>query len=1279
MDEPPPPGLEPEVYYSPPPQLAPAPIPTVYQPPPVPYIPPVAHPNPPVPEAPARVEVQREATPEPPKPRAPKPNVSVLQGGRKLALGTQKSNLASRLVARSSQQGQKSPHLTKQASWRGDGQPRAEAVFASSPPPEDIATDASPEAGIPEPVPAYPAHLERRLTSGSPQLPRSLSPRRPASPPPRKRKPVYSPPPRTTPPSRPMPKKAPNAGLLSQSDDDSDIDDRLVPVKPNKKPVARPAPPTSFPSKHASHNVDTRKPAIIHSASPSPPRLSAHVPPRSKAHRPELAIQSMSKSPPPRSPAPAPPLPARQPPADNRPPPSDTRKRAARRHLSEDDDEDDIAAVAAQSSPAGPGAAAKRRFRARASRSPPGRVVASPVASRSPSLDPKQKRLRAEVARPCHSPAPAHHLSPARGSPQLYSTRAPARHPVYHGSPRRHSAGGDLRFRERAPWPPQAPPSGYMPYPPPQAWGPPRSPPRHQRPPDSPPRRPARDVSRDLRQSNAHAQPRRSRTPSPGPRQGAARSSGGPWSHSPGRHNTSAPSRRPPRSSSPARYTASPPRRNVHAAPGGRSHSGDRAGIAHRHSYAAHSPRRAHPPHRRSASPATAAEPPHGSARQRSISRDSDDIGRSAWRGARADVSPSRRASSPHRQYSPSGARPQHDSAHASPSKPRGRGAVGSMRSAGAWGRSSSRGPPASRSPSPAPQRSRTPLRDPRSDIHMRGSGSPPRSPSSRRRSASPLPPSRTSPARSASPPRHMDAMPPQDLPSRSRSPHAQQATQRRRRGWDMSEGGPPADGRAGPPAAAPPPSATPPPHQPAAAVRPPPASLPQPTPPAATPPADRNGINTDARPSGPPLDSTGSTPPAAAPPAAAPPEATPPAAPTPKKKPPPALPHLHARRLQITGAPVSVSVPELERLLNRAMRAAGLSTAPGPPVIGASVRAADRSAHIELATPADTANAFALDGLMCRGMRLRFQRPPTFDLAKARQLGHVEPQRDKVNRERVAIVVDLLNNFPTRALADRLPTDMPADSVRSALQAVPGVMAATIMDLDAAGAPLAVAASATVDPAATDATAAKPKRPAARAAVVDISAVASLDAVLRSLNTLRVGGHPVVAARMAAPVEVVNTLQALEEEHEAHLLAAATSGDSAGVRLKGMLRRAAVEVQAAELQHDIAAVGRRYGDLLAVRMPGDPISAAAAALPAPPETAAASAAAAGPGGDVEMADTLPAVDGTDGGAPGGNAEWEGDVVLCYRSLEAAQRAAAALQGRTFDGRPLVAIVEGVH
>lgn len=72
-------------------------------------------------------------------------------------------------------------------------------------------------------------------------------------------------------------------------------------------------------------------------------------------------------------------------------------------------------------------------------------------------------------------------------------------------------------------------------------------------------------------------------------------------------------------------------------------------------------------------------------------------------------------------------------------------------------------------------------------------------------------------------------------------------------------------------------------------------------------------------------------------------------------------------------------------------------------------------------------------------------------------------------------------------------------------------------------------------------------RKPEGRAAVVDISAVASLDAVLRSLNMLRIGGHPVTASRMAAPVEVVNSLQALEEEHEAHLLA--TVGTAAEVR----------------------------------------------------------------------------------------------------------------------------------
>lgn len=167
MDEPPPPGLEPEAYYAPAPQVAPAPIPTVYQPPPVPYIPP--HPNPPIFEAPAVVEALTEPSPEPPKPRVPKASVSVLQGGRKLALSSQKSNLASRLIARSSQKSQKATQKLKHATLRSDGQPNADAVFAASPPRHDEAPDVSPAAEIPEPVAAYPAHVERRSRSGSPR------------------------------------------------------------------------------------------------------------------------------------------------------------------------------------------------------------------------------------------------------------------------------------------------------------------------------------------------------------------------------------------------------------------------------------------------------------------------------------------------------------------------------------------------------------------------------------------------------------------------------------------------------------------------------------------------------------------------------------------------------------------------------------------------------------------------------------------------------------------------------------------------------------------------------------------------------------------------------------------------------------------------------------------------------------------------------------------------------------------------------------------------------
>lgn len=120
------------------------------------------------------------------------------------------------------------------------------------------------------------------------------------------------------------------------------------------------------------------------------------------------------------------------------------------------------------------------------------------------------------------------------------------------------------------------------------------------------------------------------------------------------------------------------------------------------------------------------------------------------------------------------------------------------------------------------------------------------------------------------------------------------------------------------------------------------------------------------------------------------------------------------------------------------------------------------------------------------------------------------------------------------------------------------------------------------------------------------------------------------------------------------------------------MVSRQAVEEQAAALRHDIAAVARRYGDLLAVRLPeAAPATAAAATVAASPATG---------GGDDSG---NPAVGGEpDGGstAAGGSAQvWQGDVLLSYRSVEAAERAAAALQGRMFDGRPIVAAAEAVH
>lgn len=130
--------------------------------------------------------------------------------------------------------------------------------------------------------------------------------------------------------------------------------------------------------------------------------------------------------------------------------------------------------------------------------------------------------------------------------------------------------------------------------------------------------------------------------------------------------------------------------------------------------------------------------------------------------------------------------------------------------------------------------------------------------------------------------------------------------------------------------------------------------------------------------------------------------------------------------------------------------------------------------------------------------------------------------------------------------------------------------------------------------------------------------------------------------------------------------------GGSAGVRLKAMLSREVVEEQAAALRHDIAAVGRRYGDLLAVRLPeAAPAAAAAAAVASPAAGGGDGPGKPAAGGEAEAE---PAAAGSRAAAT-----WEGDVLLSYRSVEAAERAAAALQGRVFDGRPIVAAVEAVH
>jgi splicing factor U2AF 65 kDa subunit len=92
-----------------------------------------------------------------------------------------------------------------------------------------------------------------------------------------------------------------------------------------------------------------------------------------------------------------------------------------------------------------------------------------------------------------------------------------------------------------------------------------------------------------------------------------------------------------------------------------------------------------------------------------------------------------------------------------------------------------------------------------------------------------------------------------------------------------------------------------------------------------------------------------------------------------------------HSRRIYVGNLPPSVTEQEVTQLFARGLAAAGATEAPGCAVSDLFVNHDKHFAFVELRTPREATNMFALEGLSLKGYQLSFRRPHEFNLLKVR------------------------------------------------------------------------------------------------------------------------------------------------------------------------------------------------------------------------------------------------------------------------------------------------------
>lgn len=317
--------------------------------------------------------------------------------------------------------------------------------------------------------------------------------------------------------------------------------------------------------------------------------------------------------------------------------------------------------------------------------------------------------------------------------------------------------------------------------------------------------------------------------------------------------------------------------------------------------------------------------------------------------------------------------------------------------------------------------------------------------------------------------------------------------------------------------------------------------------------------------------------------------------------------------------------------------------------------------------------------------------------MLQAHKNGVAEPSA-KLCLPRVALAVALVSNSDTKVLVEGLPGSLTESECVAALRAIPAVISVSLVpDATTVEAPNGAAAGAQDSVEAEDGpkngTQGTKSRPGAgatpehRSAVLEVATAAAVQPLVSHLEMIKVGGCELRARLLLEPSETEAAVQALIDAHENQMRGGNDSVDVVGqadngnnstpenglaptdgmppgvLRLVNALRSDEVEGQREGIIHDLRCVAARYGDVVDVELPVAPSSADTSA---DNKESAAQNAAKSVAADEEATHT-------DQKATAGQLQ---DIIVKYKSLQSAARAARALEGRLFAQRPLSVVVD---